>query len=893
MSSQSCDAGEAGTGTNGVCEACAVGQFRKAGTDANSCIGCIVGRYQPETGQASCLPCIPGSFMDITGATKCKKCNENFKSETPGSTKCLACGTGKRSSNGSAVCQDCQPGEAGTPCSKCEPGKYRGETDETTACKTCVIGQSSTKGSSSCTKCDLGRYGSSSNPGVCTECIDKKEYQDTKGQTKCLSCTLGEKWISLISSCTKCTFGQYGSENGTCVICNAGRFQDEPGKHECKDCSVDTYLSEKGKSSKADCLACPTERSTGTAVGNINSTACLCKRKDYYQSKDGNCLACPVGADCSDHDGITLAELGTQPGYWRINASTTEFADCARGFSSSTSPKNDSIQRCPGSKNQNKSFNSDLQCRNINETEAYGGPACMSCLDERYTMSGNICTYCPEGASVGKAIVALTGVMAFLFLIFALLFMKAKEEDDQEDKKKKKKKGCCGGINDKQKPDVNKQTKQQKIEAQRGTNAASRLAGDQALVGRMQGSGGGGGEGAADGANGLNEAYRSDSQVVTDRVKIIYGWLQIFTALTFTFDIAWPIQLKSFSLNLNFINLDMGNILSASACSFAIPFLEKMAVHAAVPIMLFITLSLARVPAYVLHKKHRTRQRALFIKLGFSLALILYPGLCTRLFSSLKTTNIVGIEDSVLAVDYSINAFQEQHMPFVFLTIGCMVVYVLGIPISVCIALRKNKKYLYSAGTTEEHRRRHEEVVDEFGTLYLQYEPKYWYWEVTVILKKMLLTGAMTIVAAGSSAQMVIALLIVLLNLLLVLKLGPFVDSTDDWLAFLTSMQMLLTLLGGLLIMTDNTDEPTYDSTFMGVTMIVVNSFGFFALVLSLIMLHPKMRKKCNKVEQNIDDRNLSTCSGTTKVTPMRHRDLKIVDEEEEDEDRALRNWGK
>ena len=84
---------------------------------------------------------------------------------------------------------------------------------------------------------------------------------------------------------------------------------------------------------------------------------------------------------------------------------------------------------------------------------------------------------------------------------------------------------------------------------------------------------------------------------------------------------------------------------------------------------------------------------------------------------------------------------------------------------------------------------------------------------------------------------MVIALLIVLLNLLLVLKLGPFVDSTDDWLAFLTSMQMLLTLLGGLLIMTDNTDEPTYDPTFMGVTMIVVNSFGFFALLISSVVI--------------------------------------------------------
>ena len=95
----------------------------------------------------------------------------------------------------------------------------------------------------------------------------------------------------------------------------------------------------------------------------------------------------------------------------------------------------------------------------------------MSCLDERYTMSGGKCTYCPEGASVGKTIGALSFVMAVLFLIFACLFMRAKEEKDE-------------------------------------------------FLGRA-------------------EAYRSGSQKVIDRVKIVYGWLQIFTALTFTFDIAW------------------------------------------------------------------------------------------------------------------------------------------------------------------------------------------------------------------------------------------------------------------------------------------------------------------------------------------------------------------
>ena len=83
----------------------------------------------------------------------------------------------------------------------------------------------------------------------------------------------------------------------------------------------------------------------------------------------------------------------------------------------------------------------------------------------------------------------------------------------------------------------------------------------------------------------------------------------------------------------------------------------------------------------------------------------------------------------------------------------------------------------------------------------------------------MLITGAMTIIVPGSSAQLVVALLLVLINMLLVLKLAPFVDTADDYLSFLTSFQMSLTLLGGLLIKTDNPLDPTYDPSLMGVIL--------------------------------------------------------------------------
>ena len=74
-------------------------------------------------------------------------------------------------------------------------------------------------------------------------------------------------------------------------------------------------------------------------------------------------------------------------------------------------------------------------------------------------------------------------------------------------------------------------------------------------------------------------------------------------------------------------------------------------------------------------------------------------------------------------------AVEEIQMVVVALIFG--VTWVFGIPAAVLVALRCNKKHLYNAKSEK-----HEDVVDEFGTLFLQYEPAYYWWEVTVIFKK-------------------------------------------------------------------------------------------------------------------------------------------------------------
>ncbi len=139
-----------------------------------------------------------------------------------------------------------------------------------------------------------------------------------------------------------------------------------------------------------------------------------------------------------------------------------------------------------------------------------------------------------------------------------------------------------------------------------------------------------------------------------------------------------------------------------------------------------------------------------------------------------------------------------------------------------------------------------------------------------MIFKKMMLTGAMTVIASGSSIQVTIALLIVLINMLAVLKLAPFVDDADDWLSFLTSFQMTMTLLGGLLLTMSDPEDPDFDPDSMGAFLIAINSIGFFALALSLSMLHPKVRAWVNKTGEEKPPE-----VGSTKVVPVKVEETK------------------
>ena len=80
-------------------------------------------------------------------------------------------------------------------------------------------------------------------------------------------------------------------------------------------------------------------------------------------------------------------------------------------------------------------------------------------------------------------------------------------------------------------------------------------------------------------------------------------------------------------------------------------------------------------------------------------------------------------------------------------------------------------------------------------------EPKFWYFEIIIIMHKCIMTGAMVVIGNGTPMQPLVAMFLQLMFLLVVLKMAPYNDDLDDWSSFVCSFALTLTTLGGFLLM--------------------------------------------------------------------------------------------
>ena len=142
------------------------------------------------------------------------------------------------------------------------------------------------------------------------------------------------------------------------------------------------------------------------------------------------------------------------------------------------------------------------------------------------------------------------------------------------------------------------------------------------------------------------------------------------------------------------------------------------------------------------------------------------------------------------------------------------------------------------------------------------------------------------LVSPGSSAQILCAALIALAYLLVILKLAPYTEKSEDTLQFVATLQILLSLLIGFALKTQSMETGLYEDDLMDVLLVgscvTMVIGGLYAFVIEL----PEVKEQ--KVKQwkqccsacHLLRKSMHKCSrrGRKKTAPLSY----IVEEKEE-----------
>ena len=499
------------------------------------------------------------------------------------------------------------------------------------------------------------------------------------------------------------------------------------------------------------------------------------------------------------------------------------------------------------------------QCRDY-----HTGPLCSVCIDEHARLQGkqSQCQPCLNDVGSFESIFSMIcGVLIFIF-IGALLFLSWPDHIYYKMKQHaattaaaKENEGSSKGL---ARQATDKHVSQKKDDAMSDVTGANES--NAAVSSSLDTT-----------SNNLNKVSRTKIEKLIGHFKIIIGFVQIFSSLQTTFSIPWPDEFVTFLSFPPFkmINIDIiGLFGSFSPCDFTVPFTTRFIFHILIlPFFGCISL-LAYAVAVGLRRcniscKHRfvpKSARERMTTMVVAVVFLLFPGLTVKIFQLFKCTELDS-ELFVLVADMSMEC-SMTHGPWKnYATIGLIsiIIYVLGIPISSWFILRQNKNALYNINHPKQ-----ESMEREYGSLYLQYEPTYYWWESLEMVKKCLLTGGLVLVAPGSSAQVMFGALIALTFLLLVLKASPYEEDDDDKLQFIATLAILLTLLGGFALKTDNPEEGLYEKGLMGVLLVTVNAVVLIAGGIALMLSFPCISTAVDRWHE----KRYGNKKKTTKVVP-------------------------
>eukprot|EP00004_Rigifila_ramosa_P004532 TRINITY_DN1501_c0_g1_i1.p1 TRINITY_DN1501_c0_g1~~TRINITY_DN1501_c0_g1_i1.p1 ORF type:complete len:1111 (-),score=242.14 TRINITY_DN1501_c0_g1_i1:113-3445(-) len=283
-------------------------------------------------------------------------------------------------------------------------------------------------------------------------------------------------------------------------------------------------------------------------------------------------------------------------------------------------------------------------------------------------------------------------------------------------------------------------------------------------------------------------------------LSIAVNYYQI-NAVMLNFSLDWPAPLRGILQFFQFFNLDFD--ATSPECTFpGISYEEKWRFSVLLPVIVSSVFLLAWLPFYILARPFKSLEKfrtfmgsrviagiVLFINLVYlvavSKALEVFD--CTRQPNGVRTLDAYP----------EIVCLSARHKAMIPGAILASIFYSAGIPLSYLYVLRRGAK----AGALGDHY-----FQLKYGALFMKYKPAYWYWELVVLMRKLMFVIPELFFSNRSDVTSAISAIVLMIAGIFVKRNKPYIYNFLNYFDLWCLTCTLLTLLTG--IMYTYTDAP-------------------------------------------------------------------------------------
>lgn len=301
------------------------------------------------------------------------------------------------------------------------------------------------------------------------------------------------------------------------------------------------------------------------------------------------------------------------------------------------------------------------------------------------------------------------------------------------------------------------------------------------------------------------------------QLKIVTSHFQVLGGSTGSMKIKMPSATKVLTNMGSLFMIDFFALLSID-CIQRVTFYDKLHFFIGIPAMALLLMMMGvQLVKHVFAEINLEDFKTFIFSKFMILMFLIYPMLCQTLLTTFKCREIEG--KWWLTADLTKECYTSEWSCEMMIALIGIFAFPIGFPTAIYVVLSRNRHRLHNGP----------KLKTRFGFVFVRYEPQFWFWETTEMLRKFTLCGMMIFIQQGSMTQVAVSILCGAFFLCAHVKFQPFDDDLDDNLQSAALLATFLTLTVAIMIKTGEAGPAT--TGFILLVNLSVLAIAIYALI--------------------------------------------------------------